>query len=887
MFATITVWWALLRWEIQHYFSSPVYWLFSALFLALANSFVLLVGGWLSQNQADLRLFFTYIPWIFLILIPALTMNGWSDDKKYNRIEILRSLPVGAITQTVIRFRAGLAFITMIVISTTFLWITASYLGNPDHGVIISSYIGLIFLVSAYLAVAYFISSLTQHPLLAFVGALAANFVLSFLATSAFQVFFIDWTPGWALNIITLFSPFAHYQGFTEGFISVISLLFFISLIVYFLVLTSWQLFNLQKKRDNILKATGIFIAFVAVLSFFPPLGWDISSDQRHTLPKNSIEYLKKYPIKVEITLYYSPEIGESSPVFVGIYKRIRFRLERYQQLNPENITFKIVKVEAYSENEDKAIADGMKGIPFDSSGQLGYFGLALTSENSNVATIPFIDSLQEQRIDYDLLKLFSSLKPRELNPHIGIITALPIIQSSTTTNTVPVFISELISKYKLTPINTAERLAETWPDLLLIIQPGLINAKFMFAIEQYLLKKGRAVILLDPYQETAQDGGFGYTDKEISDNSQSLNSILDGWGISIDSNNIVLDRTHAEFVNIEDSNGSRSIPLPSWIKIEDDMINNSDPLISDSGTLLFASAGSINAKPSEGLNFTYLIKTSSNGRLESRSVFKQSLQPPIDIGQLLTKTEDEKAYTLAARLQGTIKSQVAKPILRISNNRFSNKDSAGKKAFAKLLNNVATESEKDLDVVIIAESDFLLDRFWVQKQRFLDRERLNPIFGNGFFMLSTIEALLQEFSLQNLRSRQLVSRPFTVIENIRHKATVELRQEENTLLEAIVELKVKAIEAREKQSKNSNSSSVVENYTEDNKLFAELKTTRDKLRKVERSLNTQINTISNIIKLLLILVLPICFLTLGLLWYWLSLKLDSIKIKKLLSKDI
>ena len=229
----------ILRREFASYFATPLAYVFILIFLVLANAFTFYVGDFYQRGQADLRPFFMFHPWLYLFLIPALTMKLWAEERKSGSIELLRTLPVNVWEAVVGKFLAAWLF-TAIALALTFpIWITVNYLGHPDNGVIFASYLGSLLLAGGFLAIGSCMSALTRNQVVAFILGVVACFVLLLagypLVLDAFQ----GWAPETLINAIASLSLLTHFQSITRGVLEARDVLYFAMLIGFFLFTTA------------------------------------------------------------------------------------------------------------------------------------------------------------------------------------------------------------------------------------------------------------------------------------------------------------------------------------------------------------------------------------------------------------------------------------------------------------------------------------------------------------------------------------------------------------------------------------------------------------------------------------------------------------------------
>ena len=225
--------------ELGGYFSTPVAYVFIGGFLLLAGFFTFYLGNFFTgteQDQADLQKFFFFHPWLYLFLIPAISMRLWSEERRVGTVERLMTLPSSTTQAVVGKFLAAWCF-TGIALALTFpMWITVSILGEPDHGVIVASYLGSLFMSGAYLAIGAFVSALTKNQVIAFVISLMVCLAFILAGFPAVLDFFSGWAPDSVVDTVRSFSVLTHFGSITKGLIDLRDIVFFGSLMVCFLL---------------------------------------------------------------------------------------------------------------------------------------------------------------------------------------------------------------------------------------------------------------------------------------------------------------------------------------------------------------------------------------------------------------------------------------------------------------------------------------------------------------------------------------------------------------------------------------------------------------------------------------------------------------------------
>ena len=229
----------ILRRELASYFATPLAYVFILIFLVLANAFTFYVGGFFQLGQADLRPFFMFHPWLYLFLIPALTMKLWAEERKAGSIELLMTLPVKVWEAVLGKYLAAWIF-TGIALALTFpIWITVNYLGSPDNGVIFASYLGSLLLAGGFLAIGSCMSALTRNQVVAFILGVAACFVLLLAGYPLVLDAFRGWAPQTLIEAVASLSMLTHFQSITRGVLEARDVLYFAMLIAFFLFTTT------------------------------------------------------------------------------------------------------------------------------------------------------------------------------------------------------------------------------------------------------------------------------------------------------------------------------------------------------------------------------------------------------------------------------------------------------------------------------------------------------------------------------------------------------------------------------------------------------------------------------------------------------------------------
>jgi ABC-2 type transport system permease protein len=222
--------------ELAGYFVTPVAYVFIVIFLILAGVFTFQIGNYFQRGQADLRPFFDFLPWLYLFLIPAVSMRLWAEERRSGTIELLLTLPIARGGAVLGKFLAAWAF-TGIALALTFpMWITVNFLGHPDNGAIVTGYIGAMLMAGGFLAIGSCVSAGTKSQVIAFV--ISVMICLGFLLAGFPPVvdFFRGWAPDPLVEAVASLSFLTRFDALSKGVIVLRDVIFFASLMALFLV---------------------------------------------------------------------------------------------------------------------------------------------------------------------------------------------------------------------------------------------------------------------------------------------------------------------------------------------------------------------------------------------------------------------------------------------------------------------------------------------------------------------------------------------------------------------------------------------------------------------------------------------------------------------------
>ena len=594
---------------------------------------------------------------------------------------------------------------------------------------------------------------------------------------------------------------------------------------------------TVSSDNGNRLAIAGLTLLLILFLSVnVLSSGWltsarlDLTKDKLYTLSESTIKLLKDVKEPVTFRLYLSGGLAQAVP-HLGIYaNRVRDLLLEYQSVSNGKVKLEVLDPAPFSSIEDRAVAAGLRGIPAVSGGDNMYFGLVGSNTTDDIETIPFIQIDREAFLEYDLSKMLYALVTSKPTV-VGIVSTLPTDGTMKVTATgrqepvAPYVVRNQIGELFETRF-LGKEIDEVPSDVnvLMVVHPKNQSARTIFAIDQYMLAGGKAIIFVDPFAEV--EGMQGQMLGSTIGGS-SLEKVFKVWGIEYDINTVVGDRLSARKVLPEA--GNRPIEYLPWLELRGPSLDRSSPITSGIDVVALASAGHLSVKDNSSLKITpLLISSPGAGLIDSKKV--QGFRNPKKL--LREFKADKKQFILAGRVTGSVQTAFPDGV------PAPGKDQDGKLVEVNPWQRpILAQSESPLDVIVVADADILADRFWVIMRDFAGQRVPVPTANNGDFVLNSIEALAGSSSLMELRGRGSASRPFKVLQDIQKTASQKFEDKERGLRQTITKTEKKLQQLRRRNPESSAKVVSERDRREMEKMQREILGFRSELRKVRRSL--------------------------------------------------
>lgn len=580
----------------------------------------------------------------------------------------------------------------------------------------------------------------------------------------------------------------------------------------------------------------------------------DLTDDGLFTISEGTKVVLKAIDEPITARLYFSNKLGDIAPQYERYHGRVRALLERYRDISNGKLQLEIVDPEPFSDGEDRAVAAGLRGLRLNAEGELGYFGLTAANATDKRGAIPFFSEDREDFLEYDLTKLIFSLS----NPKrrvVGIMTGLPVDggQAPMTNQPLPVWVimDQVREFFDVEKVDMSARKIPSNIDVLIVAQPSKMEKGAAYAVDQYVMNGGKALIMIDPMAEAAQltmmaSGGEG---------TAELGRMIRGWGVDYDGTKVAADIRAARRISFGARPGQPAsvTEFVTWLSLNKKNLDQKDVLSGGIDQLNVASAGSLEKADGATINFERIIQTSP----ESARVDAKKTGMGADPITLLREYKSEgKRLTLAARVSGEAKSAYPQgnPDLLEDSGVPTASDKPKKPEEDPLKGHVASGK---INVIVIADTDILANQQWVQDREVLGQKTQVPTADNAAFLLAVLENLSGNDALITLRGRGVKERRFTMVDEIRRASERKFREKEQALT---ARLKSVEGELQKLEVVGENGATLVTDKEREaiDKFRGEMLETRRELREVKRGLRSDIDRLDGWLKFINIALVPL-----------------------------
>ena len=631
--------------------------------------------------------------------------------------------------------------------------------------------------------------------------------------------------------------------------------------------------------NKRLLTGTGIALAAVLFGAFnmisnaaLRSARFDLTDHKLYTLSDGTKNVLSNLAEPITLRFYLSKKLATGLPGIKGYAVRVQEMLEEYAQVAGSQLILQVMDPEPFSEEEDRAVAYGLQGVPLDNGSTQFYFGLAGTSSTDELEVIPFFQPEREEFLEYDLTKMIHSLA----NPKkkvLGLISSLPIDGAGAMPfmqqrgGSQPwLIVTHIEQMFEIKKIETTATTIPEEVSVLMVVHPKALSDPTLYAIDQFVLHGGHAMIFVDPLAEADRGGAspmnpMGGGGPRNSD----LSKLMDAWGLEMVKGKVLGDLPLAKKVQIQQQARMRVVDYPVWVDFRPEHFSPDDIVTAQVPAITMASAGILQKKGEVGTELVPLIQSDEAAMKIDAS--RLSFMP--DIGSILSsyKPEGEKMI-VAARVTGKVKTAFPDGKPKAPAKEEDTKPEPPIDSENKSSKPHIAESKDSINVIVVADTDILQDRFWAQVQNFFGQRIGIPTSGNGTFVTNALDNLTGSNDLISVRSRAGYSRPFTLLHALQQDAEQQFRQKEQALQE-----RLKATEGKiqELQSQKPEGSAMILS-AEQQKAMAtfrqDLIQVRKELRSVQHELGKNIERVESWVKFINIGLVPILI---GIAGVWIS----------------
>lgn len=638
----------------------------------------------------------------------------------------------------------------------------------------------------------------------------------------------------------------------------------------------------MSARRFALLAALAFGLAFIAANvvanSWFRSWRIDLTQNQLYSLSRGTQQTLNDLSEPVQLTLYFSRDAATVAPQVQVYAARVREMLQSYQARSRGRVRFVEVNVEPFSEAEDEAVEAGIQPVrPFEGADPI-YFGLTGANAIDDTRAIPFLAQQREAFLEYELTRLIYELEHPE-RTRVGLITSLPIdpgAPAGFSTSQQSHFSTELGQFFEVEtlPANFTD-IPDV--DVLAIIHPGALSPVQLYAIDQFILRNGRAFIALDPAAYTAQQtGGFDpFNPVAPAPTSSNLGPLLEHWGVQM-TPGVVLDGEGALPIQTQDETGQPvTLPQPLLFSVPADHLDRADMATAFlTRGVNFALAGGLSWSEREGVTITPLARTSGE-TMRMTAAEAMMLPPPIQVLRMWQQSGG-RIETVALRLNGPL--QTAFPQGRPADEPQAEPEAvepppaqtpAPAQAAPPETAPALTQSATPAQLIIVSDVDFLADQF------FMDRQANVPAVDNASFALNAIDVLAGSDALISLRSRAPAERRMDRVDEMERDAQRRIQARQDELEGEMQETQMRLAELQSRGRGSGffagdlGAEMTAEENAEIERFRARLIEVRGELRSVERDLRSDIDALETLIVFVNVWLAPMLVAGGGLFFFW------------------
>ena len=608
-------------------------------------------------------------------------------------------------------------------------------------------------------------------------------------------------------------------------------------------------------KSQRAIAGLGLALILLFAVNIFSnvtmrPFQLDLTENKLFTVSQGTRDIIKGIDEPIVLRLFFTKAMGEGNPGHVQRFVRVKELLERYANLSDGEIRLELLDAAPFSPAEDKAVAFGLTGVPYNEAGDLGYFGLVGTNSTDDVQTVQYFSADRENFLEYDLSKVIYRLT----NPKkkvVGLISSLPIGGAGTMPGQEgpPWPIMQTVRDFfEVKPLPPyVDRIPDD-VDVLWIVHPRGFDDHALYAIDQFVLKGGRALVFVDPVFESAARIGAS----AISGGTRShMNRLLNAWGLEMVPDKVAGDLDAARRVRVKHEGRIAVADYVAWLTLGPGNLDLNDAITGDIKKLSLGTPGILQSLGKPGIKIAPLMTTG----LRSMAIDSRKFMGQTDVVDLFRNFQPSNhRLMLAARATGIAKTAFPNGLPKVSVPTAGGNTKAAAQAQPAQL----TEAKTPINVIVVADVDMLHDQFWADVQNQNGQETLVPNANNVDFVINALDNLTGSSALIQLRGRSNVDRPFYLIQRIRQDAEQRFRKKEEQLQQKLAQARSQMEAIMDRNTRDNRVTLAPDQRAELNSFRKEMLTVRRELRDVQHALRTNLDELEDWLKFLNIAAIPL-----------------------------
>ena len=750
---------AIAKREFFSYFNSALAYVFLSIFLILGALFTFNFANWFDTDEASLRIFFSIHPYLYLFFIPAIGMRVWAEEDREGTLELLLTMPISAWHAVVGKFLAGWLFLGFALFLTFPMLITVSYLGDPDWGRVFSGYLGSFLAGGMCFSLTALTSAFTRNQVISFLFGFLILLIISVIGMPqlAIVAYIKELLPQSLIDTLLFFSIQPHVEGLEKGVLDIRDIIYFASFTGFGLVGANVVLRcrKAAHKHNRLFSSLGVLIFGLCVLllnylSRDFNYRKDLSGDKLYTLTPSTKIVLSKLKGETDVRFYFSSSDNTLSVQDKAFAQRVEDILKEYAAVSEGKVKYRILDPMPGSIEEESAAFDNIEPIIKEDNTKR-YFGISVSFKDT-IKTIPLLSMDQEKMLEYHLTHLFKHLQ-RPQKPIIGVMTDLPVVEQQANPmagqyQNRPAWkvIDELRKDYDLIQLEDkypdwGRTDGSNYFDLVIIYKFGLMNETSRMALDQYLMKGGKAIIISDsfPLLGPEADKTFKFQSSRLPYMGNTL-GITESWKIRL-----VYDKYISDDETATQMKSSKNAAI---LTLGGKQLNKIHPALRQIEKVILPYSGYFEYEETTGIEITPLISSAKSAKLVKTKEY----------GANKASEEPDKSLPIAIQVKGKLPSFYRGKAFKVKRK--------------------ALGPEKEAEVILIGDMDFLKDTYTFVSQEKNRQKEVVRISDNQEMFLNLVDSMVTGGDMIDVRMRREKKRDLYKLKEIQAEQRKDFMEE-------------------------------------------------------------------------------------------------------------